>query len=791
MTARRRSRLKKWLSALAALFLLFLLGGGAFAFFYYQATRDLPPVKALREYKPSLVSRIYSNDGRVVGEFFVEKRVLVPLSTIPLYLRQAVISAEDDSFYKHSGIDYPGIVRAFVVNLMAMEIKQGGSTITQQLARSLFLTPERHFMRKLKEAILARRIEQVLSKDQILEIYLNQIYFGRGAYGVQSAAFTYFDKDISKLSLSESALLAGMIRSPGGYSPYNRPEESKLRQKSVLKRMLEERYITKAQFTKAYQQNLYLKKPLKEEDLGPYFLEYIRQDVVAKYGAQQLYRGGLNVFTTMDYDMQMAATHALKEGLRAVDKRRGYRGPIRHKSLVEVAEERAGRSGALAPSEILAGDIVEGTVTRVSEDSALVAVGALTGRIKMADMAWAKKQLKGANFTDIRYLPEEATARKILAPGDVVLVRVKSLGKGIEPAVFSLEQYPMVEGALVSLDPASGAIKAMVGGFDFRRSEFNRAIQSKRQPGSAFKPIVYGAALDQGLTPVTMFDDAPISYDIPGWDKPWMPENYDKKFYGPITLREALTFSRNVVTVKLVENIGIDRVINFARTLGIKSPLERNLSLSLGSSGLSLMELTSAYGVYANQGIGIEPMPLYSITNASGKILEQHFPQGSQAISPQTAYLITNMMEDVIQKGTGRGARVFGRPLAGKTGTTNDFTDAWFIGFTPNIVTGVWVGFDSIQSIGDRETGARAALPIWINYMQEAFKKVPEQPFSIPEEIVFLKVDPNDGLLASPTALDFTVEVFRQGTEPTSFSRPAFLQPPRRGRYIGEEDVID
>jgi penicillin-binding protein 1A len=765
------------------------MAGGVFAYFFRETSRDLPSVQSLREYKPSLVTRVYSEDGKIVGEYFVEKRVLVPLSAIPVHLREAVISAEDDSFYKHRGIDYRGVARAFVVNLLAMEIKQGGSTITQQLARSLFLTPDRNFTRKMKEAILAWRIEQVLSKDQILEIYLNQIYFGKGAYGVQSAALTYFDKDISKISLPESALLAGMIRSPGGYSPYNHPEEAKMRQKQVLRRMFEEGFLTEKEFTEAYQQNLYLKKPLKEEELGPYFLEYVRQTVVAKYGAQRLYRGGLNIYTTMDYDMQLAATQTLKEGLRNLDKRRGYRGPIRRKPLTEVAEDRAGRSGALAPSEISAGDILEGTVLKVSKDSALVSLGTSTGRIKRVDMLWARKRLKGPDFTRASY-HQDAMVNDILSPGDVIMVRVLALEKGTQPAVLSLEQEPMVEGALVSMDPSTGAIKAMVGGYDFRRSEFNRAIQSRRQPGSAFKPVIYGAAMELGLTPVTLFEDAPVSYEVPDRMEPWTPENYDKKFYGPITLREALTYSRNVVTVKLVEQLGIGNVIDFARALGIKSPLDRNLSLSLGASGVSVMELTSAVGVYANEGIRIEPMAIYSIEDASGNRLETHFPQGAQVISPQTAYLITNMMEDVIQQGTGRAARSLGRPLAGKTGTTNDFTDAWFIGFSPNLVTGVWVGFDSIQSLGDRESGARVALPIWMNYMQQALQKIPEKPFTIPEGIIFLKIDPDTGLLARPTSLDFVVDVFRQGTEPTAFTPYSWFYAPRRGRFIGREDEL-
>src|SRR3989304_3595824 len=673
---------------------------------------ELPSVKSLREYTPSLVTRVWSDDNKLIGEFYIEKRVLVPLKNMPVFLKEAVIAVEDDSFYSHQGLDYKGIMRAFWVNLRSLDIKQGGSTITQQLARSLFLTPEQNIMRKIKEAVLAKKIENVLSKDEILELYLNQIYFGRGAYGVQASALMYFGKDVRNLNLSESALLAGVIRSPSQYSPYAHPDKAKSRQKVVLKRMLDEGYIKESQYKKAFKQDIYLKKPEKIEDLAPYFVEQVRQYLTSKYGAEKVYKGGLNVYTTIDHDLQKAATTAVKEGLRAVDKRQGYRGPVEHKSRSEIREWLEGEMGALSQSDVLQGDIMEGIVITAGDDSVAVRAGKLTGTISIEHMTWAKK----------------------------------------------------------------------------RRSEFNRAVQSKRQPGSAFKPFVYGAAIDNGLTPATVIEDSPIRYSIPGWDKDWTPENYDGKFYGPMTLRDALAYSRNVVTIKLAEKIGIDNVIGFSKQVGIRGNLDRNLSLALGSSGLSLFELTSAYGVFANQGIRAEPVYIKYVTDNTGKVLERSTSDVQEVLSRQTAYVLTSMMQDVIQKGTGRGARVLGRPLAGKTGTTNNFSDAWFIGYSPNLVTGTWVGFDDMRPLGHGEAGARAALPVWISFMSTALERIPAMVFPIPDDIIFVKIDPYNGLLSPPELDDFEVEIFKRGTEPTMVPHLTRVRP---ARYIYQDEPVD
>lgn len=770
------------------LFIVFsaIAGSLSVAGVFYVASKNLPSVKLLREYTPSIVTRVYSDDDKLIGEFYIEKRVVVPLRAMPVYLRHAVVAVEDDRFYRHKGIDYKGILRAFWVNLIHMDIKQGGSTITQQLARSLFLSPEQNIMRKIREAILSRRIEHVLSKDEILELYLNQIYFGRGAYGVQAASTLYFGKDVKDLTVSEAALLAGIIRSPAVYSPYAHPDQTKLRQKVVLKRMLEEKYITEDQYARAYKQDIYLKKVEKGEEIAPYFVEYIRQYLVSKYGVEKAYKGGLNIYTTLDYNLQKAATAAVREGLRTLDKRQGYRGPVDHKSRPEIKEWVEGERGVLYQADILPGDILEGIVIKVNRDYATVKAGRLVGRILLDDMTWARKRRSGKDFRKVSYR-EDATASDIVSVGDVIHVKALSI-RNEDTATFALEQEPLVEGALVSIDPMTGYVRAIVGGYDFKRSEFNRAIQSRRQPGSAFKPFVYGAAIDSGLTPATVYEDAPIRYSIPGWDKEWVPENYDGKFYGPMTLRDALVYSRNVVTIKLAEDIGIEKVIRFARQMGIKGDLKRNLSLSLGSSGLSLMELTSAYGVFANQGIRVEPIFIKNITDNSGQILEYSTPVAQEVLSRQTAYILTNIMEDVIQRGTGKGARILERPLAGKTGTTNDFTDAWFIGYAPNIVTGTWVGFDEIRTLGHGETGARAALPIWISYMTTALAQIPPMIFPLPEDVLFVKIDPYNGLLAPAALTEFEVEIFKKGTEPREVSNFTGVRP---ARYLHQDEPVD
>ena len=743
-----------------------LVVGSAVGAFWYLS-QDLPALDSLQEYQPSLVSRVYSDDRQVIGQYYIERRLLTPLADIPQSLTQAVIAVEDARFFEHPGLDVIGILRATWTNLRRGGRVEGASTITQQLARSLFLSPERTFVRKFKELILAYKIEVILSKEQILEMYLNQIYFGQGAYGVAAASQTYFGKDPGALNLAESALLAGLPKSPNNYSPYKFPERAKKRQEHVLARMEEGGFVTAAEQQEAAAKLLSFRRPGSEQ-IAPYFIENARQHLVAKYGETMVYKGGLEVFTTLNTEMQKAAERAIHNGLHQLDKRQGWRGPLDHKEITTLIDKAASPPVA-TPQE---GDLLQGVVTKLGKDHVLVLAGSTEGRLAFDDMAWARRRLKGRDLTkDVTVLP---STKQVLKPGDVIEVAVKKVGRdGVQ---FRLEQTPVVEGALVAIDPRTGAIRAMVGGYDFGRSEYNRAVIAHRQAGSAFKPLIYATALNQGSSPSTVVVDAPVVYEEVDSEKIWKPDNYEKRFFGVISLREALIHSRNLATVRLLEKVGIRPVVEFSKSIGITSPLNQDLSLALGSSSVGLLELTSAYGVFANQGIRLDPYSIATVQDANGHALEQTLFEPRQALSKETAYLITNMLEDVIQRGTGQSAKSLGRPIAGKTGTTNDYTDAWFIGYTPNLAVGVWVGFDDIRTLGETESGAHAALPIWIEFMTEALKKVQVMPFEIPDDIQFVRVDPSTGLLAADQGDRAVVELFSKGTEPTQ-SAPVRIDP--------------
>jgi len=726
--------------------------------------QDLPPITGLHEYQPSLVTRVYSADKQVIGQFFVERRILVPLDKIPRQLVNALVAIEDSRFFEHRGLDFVGIARAAITNLASGKIRQGASTITQQLARSLFLSPKRDFERKAKEALLALKMEQILGKEQILELYLNQIYFGHGAYGVQSAAHTYFGKDVGEITLAEAAYLAGLPKGPADYSPYYHPDASKKRQATVLRRMVEERFITTAEADAATAAEVQFKRLTRDEP-APYFVEHIRQRLMATYGEAMVYKGGLQVYTTLSLPEQQTATTILEQGLRELDKRQGYRGPLRRSASPGEFSVKRVNSGASADAASRPGGIIEAVVTRVEKDGLTVLARGLTGQIATDDLIWARRRLKGPD--PIKHVKDTGakTPDELFNIGDVIEVRVKKMVGNV--AQMTLEQTPLVEGALLSLDPRTGAVRVMIGGYDFQRSEYNRATSARRQPGSAFKPMIYAAAVNQGLSPGTPIVDSGVVYNENDADLVWRPENYDQQFYGLSTLRESLVHSRNAATVRLLEKISIPPVLDLARNLGITSPLANDLTLALGSSGVTLQELTAAYGTFFNQGIRLEPYTIESVLDANDKVLETHVPDPRAVMTKESAYLITNMMEDVIQRGTAQAAKDMGRPLAGKTGTTNDFTDAWFVGGAPNLVTGVWVGFDEIRTLGDRETGSRAALPIWMNYMTLALESLPVVPFTMPDGIVEVTIDPATGLLA-PEGLDQAmVEVYVKGTEPT------------------------
>jgi penicillin-binding protein 1A len=753
-----------WQIALIGIALALVLGSGGAAAMLWYFSQDLPSLEPLQNYQPSLVTRVYSDDRQIIGQFFIERRFLKPLPEIPKSLTSAVIATEDARFFEHPGLDIVGILRAAVTNIRHGGRKvEGASTITQQLARSLFLSAERTFDRKLRELILAYKMELVLSKEQILEMYLNQIYFGQGAYGVAAAAQTYFGKELSALTLAESAFLAGLPKSPNHYSPFKAYDRAKKRQEHVLFRMEEAGFINAAEREQAVAEKLNFRRP-GSEHLGPYYVEYVRQLLVAKFGEAMVYKGGLEVFTTLNIEMQRAAEAAVLNGLRELDKRQGWRGPVRTVDLAALAAPAADPSITLKE-----GDVMEGVVTKIGKDFALVQAGGTTGRLSFEDLAWATKRLKGRDPTkDITMVKN---VKQLLTPGDVIEVAVKKIEKDV--IHVRLDQAPVVEGALIAIDPKTGAIRAMVGGYEFARSEYNRAVLAHRQPGSAFKPIIYATAMNQGMSPASMVLDAPVVYEQEEDEKIWKPENYGKRFHGMVSLRDALIHSHNLATVRLLEKIGIRNVIDFSRTLGISSPLAPDLSLALGSSSVGMLELVSVYGVFANQGMRVEPYALASVQDNSGRTLDQATIQPRQVVSRETAYLITNMMEDVIQRGTGIAAKsIIDRPVAGKTGTTNDFTDAWFIGSTPNLSAGAWVGFDDRRPLGETESGAHAALPIWMSFMKDALKQLPVMPFEIPDGVTFVKIDPVTALLSDHDAQQGTVELFTKGTEPTRSAGP-------------------
>lgn len=684
----------------------------------FAILRDIPSIKDFEKVKVPNGTKVYSENGVLIGEFKIQKGIYVPYKQLPKHLIDAVVAVEDSRFWKHKGIDYIGIGRALITDILHMKLKEGGSTITQQLAKIMFLTPEKTISRKIKEAYLAMKIENELSKEKILELYLNNVYFGHGAYGVEMASRIYFGKSVSQISLPEAALLAGLIKAPNTYSPYNDLVKAKQRQEIVLERMEKEELITPQERKRASQQTIHLSSLRISTENYSYFLEYVRKQLEETFDTDRIYKGNLKVYTTLDTHAQIHAQRALQEGLRDVDKRIGWRGPI---GKVSVKDEEKEDKVSFSPS---IGDISRGVVLSVTPTQAVVKARGLKGKLNLADAQWASKvvepsgkvkTLKNFKLTDI------------LSPGDVILVRFKSVDKEI---LFSLEQEPEIEGALVAIEPQTGYIRAMVGGYSFQRGEFNRAVFAKRQPGSAFKPFVYAAAIEKGFTPESTILDEPISYR--SGLREWSPSNYDGEFWGEITLRRALAFSRNVPTVKLAEMVGVDSIIALAKRAGINSQMPADLTLALGSLSVSPLELTSAFSVFANGGKKIKPISIKYIADGAGKIILQNEPELSDAISPEVTYTITDMLRDVVRYGTGGRANI-GRPVAGKTGTSNDFKDAWFVGYTPQLVAGVWVGYDDMRKgLGQGEAGGRAAAPIWASFMKEALSGKEPQDFVIP-----------------------------------------------------------
>ncbi|MEE9614602.1 MAG: PBP1A family penicillin-binding protein [Thermodesulfobacteriota bacterium] len=773
------------LYSMAGLALASLLAGLG-TFFYL--TRDLPSMRSLVDYTPNLITKVYSQDEQTVGEFYIERRIVVSFASIPRHTINAFLAAEDAKFFEHKGVDYRSIMRALYKNILAGRIVQGGSTITQQVARSFFLSPARKISRKIREAVLAYRIEKHLTKEEILHLYLNQIYLGNGAYGVQAASENYFGKDVQELDLAESALLAILPKAPSRYSPYTNPELAKQRQELVLTRMLEEGFTTREVAEEAINRPLKLKpKRTKSMWAGPYFTEHVRRYIEEKYGEDLLYKGGLQVYTTMDVEMQKAANDAVRRGLRAHDKRRGYRGAavsLKSAEEIEALREETDKKLSKRPLEI--GGIYRAVITDVDKKGRRlkVDIGSRKGVIEHRDMAWAGLY----NPTTDPDGGKDVKLQTIFNVGDVVEVMVRGLPETeSSPIPLKLEQEPLAQAALLAMEPETGYVKAMVGGGDFSKSQFNRAIQAQRQPGSAFKPIIYTAALDSEFTPATIVVDSPLVFeeerqvDVDSEDPEaeteteteewtWKPRNFGEKFYGPTTIRNALTKSRNVVTIKVLQEIGVGRAIGYARKLGIEAPLTRDLSLALGSSAVSLLEMTRAFGTLAAMGRRAEPIFITRITDRHGNVLEENIPSHKEVLSPQTSYIITNLLKGVVENGTGWRAKALKRPAAGKTGTTNNLNDAWFMGFVPGLVAGTWIGYDEEYPLGRHETGSKAASPIWVGFMKSALEGVPKENFPIPDGVEFAKIDPRTGLLANSSTENPVFEVFKEGTAPTETS---------------------
>lgn len=720
----------------AVLFATVLAGVGLFAF-YIKLDSSLPSARALKEYQPPIVSSVYASDGTLIGEFFIERRYVIPSEQMPPHMVKAFMAAEDVRFYDHGGVDFLGIVRATIRNIQAGEIVQGGSTITQQVVKSLLLTPERTYERKLKEAILAYRIDKTLSKDEILYLYLNQIYFGAGAYGIEAAARTYFDKHASELNMAEVTLLAGLPKAPSRFSPLQNFKAARDRQRYVLQQMTNAGFISEEEAKRIYAQPLQLAKPKRWtlEDMN-HFTEEVRRQVQARYGRDMLYKEGLKIYTTLDLNAQKAAQKAIDQGLRELDKRHTkYRGV--HANIPKEEWPQARKALARDNGGLEAGKIVTGLVQSFSEKTGLCTVdlGEIQAQLPKSGWEWTGASMKRAS--------------RLFRPGDVIRVRLQKQEKDSLWTV-SLEQDPGAEGALMAMDPSTGRVICMVGGRDFQKSQFNRATQAARQPGSAFKPIVYAAALDKGYTEASILIDSPLILSG-GARGAWAPENYDRQFWGPIPLRKALIHSRNVVTVKLLSSIGVKYTIDYAKRLGINSQMSPTLALALGASDVTLQEILTAYSAFANGGNRVQPYLIEKILDRNGKVLENHQPKPERVISAQTAYLMTHLLSGVVEEGTGTRAKAINRPAAGKTGTTNEMKDAWFVGYTPELLAGVWVGYDDHHvSLGKGETGGRAACPIWVSFMQEALKERPVRTFPIPPGIVLARVNPHTGAVAGP-----------------------------------------
>ena len=687
---------------------------GALAGLLFVYSTDLPQVEELEHYRPSSITELYDDQGRVVGSFALQRRVIASYNDFPQPLRDAVISTEDKEFEKHWGVNFYRIFGAAWRDVVSGSKAQGASTLTMQLARNLFLSPERTYRRKLQEIMLSLQIERRFTKPQIFTMYANQIFLGHGVYGFEAGSEFYFGKKAKDLTLEEAALLAGLPKAPNFYSPINNPERALRRRNLVINNMLEDGKITADEANRAKDAPLKLNVQWDTNALAPYFVEEVRQYLEKKYGSDKVHEGGLRVYTTLDLDLQNNANRAVLDGLAAYERRHGWKERLRNAVTMGATLDSFRDPDWQQP--LTAGSYVHALLRSVSSTNAIVIFGKYRATLGRNEIAWTGRR----------------SPRELFSVGDIVYVKVQSLAAD-GTAKVSLEQDSGTQGALIAIDNATGDIKAMVGGRDFEQSKFNRATQALRQVGSAFKPYVYTTAIEKGASPDDVILDSPVTFSTASG--PYAPHNYDGKFEGNITLRRALAQSRNIPALKLADRLGMKAIIETARRFGITSPLPAYLPVAIGAAEVTLIEQTAAFTTFPNDGVRVVPRYIRRVTDYQGQVLEEDYPEVKDVITPQTARVMTSMLQQVVQHGTAYAAASLKHPLAGKTGTTNDFTDAWFIGFSPSITCGVWVGFDEKKTLGNKETGARAALPIWMDFMRTPLQGSDNENFTPPQPV--------------------------------------------------------
>jgi len=797
---RKILRVITFLCSVALLVAVLAVAGVSYLLWHYG--QELPDYKQLADYKPPTLTRVHAGDGRLIKEYATERRVFVPVRVMPKHLINAFIAAEDQDFFIHPGVDFKALLRASLQNVRLYFQKRrpvGASTITQQVAKNFLLTNEVSIERKIKEAILAFRMEKAFDKERILELYLNEIYLGYGSYGVAAAALNYFNKSLDELSIAEAAYLAALPKAPNNYHPVRRLDAAVDRRNWVVRRMLEEGFID---LMTAHEARAAPLKVVPREAVqiveAEYFLEEVRRELTRRFGDEGLYKGGLSVRTTLDPAMQGIAEQALRDGLIKYDRRHGYRGPV---ARIQVADKwREYLSNVDKPTG--AGGWSLAIVLRVNQKTAFVGMKTGTiGSIPLSELKWARQWLDPQKVG-----PRVMEASDALKVGDVVLVEQlekNDMSEQRGPKKYGLRQVPAVNGAIVVLNPHTGRVYAMSGGYDYETSEFNRATQAQRQPGSAFKPFVYLAALEAGFTPSTYIMDAPFVIDQgPGQGK-WKPHNYSNKFYGPSPMRIGMEKSRNLMTVRLAQKISMAPIVDIAKRFGITDSLPPHLAMALGANETTLLKITTGYAMLVNGGKRIVPSLIDRVQDRNGKTVYRHDARPcegcrtkgwenqeppeipdtrEQIVDPSSAYQVVSMLEGVVQRGTGRKVSAIGKPLAGKTGTSNNSRETWFIGFSPDLVVGVYVGFDDRQRLGKRETGGSVAAPIFQQFMKKQLADQPAVPFRIPSGIRMVRVNPRTGMRAQPQDKTFILEAYKDGTVPDDSTRYTVIDGTHRGQ---------